>query len=317
MAKLPRIFQNLFGSGGDQSHFGQFGSRVAAPPGFTTKDPASIQALSAFVTNGWLDAINSANKAPFLEDMNGLFYLLFYQICYGMQEGIVEWNASTTYYVGSIVKKTGTTELYGSLVNNNTGNALPNQTANANWNYLNPASVAPGIISDFGGGTAAPFGYLLCDGTVYAQASFPALFAAIGSSWNIGGEGAGNFRVPDLRGRTTIGAGQGSGLTNRTLAQLIGEETHTLVVGEMPSHSHGVTDVGHAHFRSSTVAISVDSTGSSRIDTWGTGALPLFANDGNSRTSVNTTGIAINNAGGGGAHNIMQPSAVVTKIIKT
>lgn len=306
MAKLPRIFQNLFGSSGDQSHFGQFGSRVAAPPGFATKDPASIQSLSAFTTNGWLDAINTANKAPFLEDMNGMFYLLFYQICYGMQEGIMEWNGSTTYFIGSIVKKTGTTELYGSLVDNNLGNALPSQTSNANWNYLNPASVAPGVISDFGG-TAAPFGYLLCDGTVYPQASYPALFTAIGTNWNTGGEGAGNFRVPDLRGRASIGAGQGSGLTNRTLAQLIGEENHTLVVGEMPVHAHGTTDAGHFH------------TGRfSNLYSAGAGLAPSTVG-GTIATITESafSNITIQNAGGGGAHNNMQPSAVVTKIIKT
>jgi len=118
MAKLTRIFQNLFGRDGDASHFGQFGSRVSGP-GFPTKDPNTIQSLSAFITNGWLDAINSSNKAPFLEDMNGLFYLMFYQIAYALQEGIPEWNSATTYYTGSVVKKTGTSELYASLVDTN------------------------------------------------------------------------------------------------------------------------------------------------------------------------------------------------------
>lgn len=139
MAKLTRIFQNLFGRDGDQAHFGEFGSRSAGSP-FNTKDPAVIQALAAFVTNGWKDAINGSNKAPFLEDMNGLFLLIFRQIAYLLQEGNAEWDGSTTYYIGSIVKKTGTFELYGSLTDNNTGNALPSQTNNANWQYLNTST---------------------------------------------------------------------------------------------------------------------------------------------------------------------------------
>lgn len=307
MAKLARVFQKLFGDTGNQSHFGQFGSRAIAAP-LPTKDPNTIQALTAFTQNGWLDAINAANKAPFLEDMNGLFYLLFYQLNYGFQEGIPEWNSGTTYYIGGIVKKTGTTELYGSLVDANVGNALPSQTSNAFWNYLNPASVAPGLMSDFGG-TTAPFGWLLCDGSVVSQASYPGLFTAIGTNWNTGGEGGGNFRLPDMRGRASIGTGQGSGLTNRTLATLLGEETHLLVIGEMPTHSHGVVDPGHNHTERGSAG---GSTPISISTAPGSGNLSS-AND----TESSTTGITIISTGGGGAHNNMQPSAVVTKVIKT
>lgn len=309
MAKLTRIFQNLFGSSGDVAHFGQFGSRAVGAP-FTTKDPNSIQALSAFLQNGWLDAINAANKAPFLEDMNGMFYLLFYQICYGMQEGIPEWNAATTYFTGSIVKKAGTTELYGSAVDNNLGNALPSQTSNGNWNYLNPQTVAPGVITDFGG-TSAPFGWLACDGSVIAQASFPALFSAIGANWNTGGEGAGNFRLPDLRGRATVGAGSGSGLSPRTVGQTFGEEQHVLTTPELAAHNHGVTDPGHVHAE----------IGTPGAPTAGTISLVAFTSAQSRVIADNTqsapTGISINNAGGGGGHNNIQPSGVALKIIKT
>ena len=84
---ITRVFQKLFGGTGDQSHFGQFGSRVASPPGFKTKDPTSIQALSAFTARGLKDAINVGNKATFLEDLNGLYYLLFYQLASIFQDG--------------------------------------------------------------------------------------------------------------------------------------------------------------------------------------------------------------------------------------
>lgn len=302
MPKLPRVFQNQFGLNGDQAHFGQFGSRVATPPGFTTKDPATIQALSAFTANGWLDAINSGNLAPFLEDMNGLMYLLFYQFCYLFEEGIAEWNGATTYWIGSTVRKPGTTEQYGSLVDSNTGNALPSQTDNAFWHYLNPTATAPGIMSDYGGPTA-PFGWLLCDGTSYPTATYPNLFTAIGYTW--GGSGA-NFNVPNMAGRASIGAGTGSGgLTPRTLAQILGEETHTLVLSEIPSHNHGVTDPGHHHVWPSAINLA----GSNNARGFGSGLTDALVNS-------STTGITIQFNGGGGSHNNMQPSAVVNKIIK-
>lgn len=300
MAKLTRVFQNLFGLNGNQSHFGQFGSRAINAP-FNTKDPASIQALSAFITNGWLDAINAANKAPFLEDWNGLIYLIFYQLCYGFQEGIPEWNSGTTYFVGGIVKKSGTSELYASVVDNNLNNALPNQVDNGFWHFVNPTNTVVGEVKTYAG-AVTPVGYLDCDGTDYAQTAFPSLFAAIGNAWDtFNGHvspGAGRFRVPDMRGITPIGAGQGLGLSLRTLGQFIGEETHTLVIGEMPVHNHPVSWTGGAQVGTGTGTIA--------------GAVP------GNFLPVGPVGLNINvgNQGGGGAHNNMQPSGVFKFIIK-
>ena len=42
-----------------------------------------------------------------------------------------------------------------------------------------------------------------------------------------------------LAGRTIIGAGQGSGLTNRVIGSSGGEETHILTIDEMPRHFIG------------------------------------------------------------------------------
>ena len=53
------------------------------------------------------------------------------------------------------------------------------------------------------------------------------------------------FYVPDLRGRSPVGAGAGTGLTTRALGATGGAETHQLVTGEIPAHNH--TDSGHSH----------------------------------------------------------------------
>ena len=37
-----------------------------------------------------------------------------------------------------------------------------------------------------------------------------------------------------------VGAGQGSGLTNRALAAAGGAETHTLSINELPAHTHEI-----------------------------------------------------------------------------
>jgi hypothetical protein len=135
MAKVTRVFQNQFMVNGSASHCGQFGSKALGAP-VNTLDPNSIQALSPFVNQGWSDAVVGSNKQPFLEDMNGLFRLAFYQFCSLFQDGIPAWDPSTPYYTGSIARRDGTFELYGSLIDNNVGNVLPAQTNNGFWQYL-------------------------------------------------------------------------------------------------------------------------------------------------------------------------------------
>lgn len=57
--------------------------------------------------------------------------------------------------------------------------------------------VPSGVFFPFGG-TAAPSGYLLCDGTSYLQATYPTLFAALGAAY--GSADGTHFNVPDMRG---------------------------------------------------------------------------------------------------------------------
>ncbi|MEA5625327.1 tail fiber protein [Nostoc sp. UHCC 0251] len=103
--------------------------------------------------------------------------------------------------------------------------------------------IPPGAITGFGG-TVAPSGWLFCDGATYNTSTYPALFEAIGYIY--GGSGA-TFKVPDSRGRVTLGVGAGTGLTTRTLGQNGGLETVTLNLAQIPSHTHGINDPGHNH----------------------------------------------------------------------
>lgn len=90
-------------------------------------------------------------------------------------------------------------------------------------------------------------GFLWCDGARYNTADYPDLFAVLGTAHNLVGDPNGTFRVPDMRGRTLVGAGTGTGLTARTLGSAFGAEQVTLASNQMPSHSHTLTDNGHSH----------------------------------------------------------------------
>lgn len=157
-------------------------------------------------------------------------------------------------------------------------------------------------------------GYFACDGSILSQAAYPSLFSAIGTAYNIGGEGAGNFRIPDKRGRTPVGAGNGPGLSGRSLGQQVGEENHTLSTAELASHGHGVSDGGHGHSISGT-AFNNQDIGFPRLSVGGGNALY-----GGGFPNINADGsganISIQATGSGSGHNNMQPSLVCNILIK-
>ncbi len=187
MAKLTRKNLLVFGTTGSSTYFGQFGSQAAASP-VETKDLDSIQQLSAWGT-GWQDAV-ALGEAPYLQDMNGWMYVHSYEVAYLFQEGIPEWNTSAIYFIGSIVKKTSTFELYGSLVDTNTGNALPSRVSDSNWQYL-------GLLTNLPSATAS----YRRPNLVYGSATTVSLESGLN-----GTSGAVAVLFPDMELRTTNSA---------------------------------------------------------------------------------------------------------------
>ena len=152
------------------------------------------------------------------------------------------------------------------------------------------ASVPVGAVLDFGG-AAAPTGYLLCNGAAVQRSTYADLFTAIGTRFGAG-DGSTTFNVPDFRRRVAVGSG---GTASSTLGAVTGNsggaETHTLTIGEMPAHTHNLNAEGLA------------SSAGTEITARGQSGNPV-------------PDYATKSTGGGGAHNNLQPSLVVTKIIK-
>lgn len=173
--------------------------------------------------------------------------------------------------------------------------------------------------------TGAPAGWLLCDGSAISRDEYSRLYAAIGTTWGAG-DGSTTFNIPDLRGRSPIGAGAGSGLTTRTLGDEVGAETHNHG-GATGSHTLTAAESGlqaHTHaFTQPTISAKYSNDNT----VGGSGRRYVQSGDQSSTTLATASGGAVGAVTGGAksatsGHNhtissdsCIQPSAVVNYII--
>ncbi len=128
------------------------------------------------------------------------------------------------------------------------------------------------------GGTSPSFDQIYPVGSIYLSATFSTaaqVEAAFGGTWQAWGAG----RVP-----VGVDATQ---TEFDTVGKTGGEKTHTLTIAEMPSHNHtfrGVND------------------GAATEESLGSYPARIYQD-----TKPNWTGYFIDNTGGGGAHNNLQP----------
>lgn len=190
----------------------------------------------------------------------------------------------------------------------------------------------PGEVRLWPGGvlpSLATYGrWVWADGAVYAVASYPIAAGHIATEWRTFGgasdPGGSNFRVPDMRGLVPAGmdAMPGGSRANRmtrsvaiTIAAKTGEETHVITVPEMAAHAHGVNDPGHNHAANFKLhsGYSFGGQGGSGPYWWS----DISAVDANGPVNVGAiTGISIQNNGGGGGHENVQPTVFVPYIVK-
>lgn len=173
-----------------------------------------------------------------------------------------------------------------------------------------------GTIFPFAGSTI-PQSYLRCDGSAVSRTTYTDLFSVIGTTYGVG-DSSTTFNLPDLRGRTVVGVGQGTNLSNRALGQKDGLENVTLSASQVPSHNHtgsGTTSTAGSHQHT---AYGWDGafSGSSgnyfyRIGAGNQNNIPA------SGDHSHTYGFTTSSSGGDQPHNNMQPFIGLNYIIKS
>ncbi|WP_348789229.1 tail fiber protein [Leifsonia sp. NPDC080035] len=149
----------------------------------------------------------------------------------------------------------------------------------------------------------APRGWAFCDGQLLSIAQNTALYALLGNTY--GGDGRSNFALPNLQGRTVLGAGTDSTGFPHALGESAGAESVALLSIEMPAHSHTVrvTAAAGTTGAPSGASFAMPRVGRTPEAAYGTTpAVPLHPG-------------TVGQAGSGQPHNNMQPYLVLHYII--
>ena len=144
----------------------------------------------------------------------------------------------------------------------------------------------------------APKNWAMCNGQLLPINQNQALFSLLGTTY--GGDGRTNFALPDLRG--TAAMHQGAGYI---MGQYVGEENHTLQLGETPAHTHLV--------KASSSAGNI----SKPLNAFPANAAPAQIYSGGPSPQQGTTMSAamVSTYGGSQPHPNMQPYLVMNYII--
>jgi microcystin-dependent protein len=143
----------------------------------------------------------------------------------------------------------------------------------------------------------APKGWALCNGQLLPINQNQALFSLLGTTY--GGDGRVNFGLPNLQGRVPNHMGSG-----HTLGERAGEQAHTVIISELPTHNHSLTASNNAAVSASANADQPSPVGNYWANS---GKATYITGQGNATMSP----AAANNVGGSQAHLNMQPYLVL------
>ena len=164
-------------------------------------------------------------------------------------------------------------------------------------------------------GNFAPRSWTFCDGQLLQISQNTALFSLLGTIY--GGDGRTTFAVPDLRGRVAVGAGNGPGLSPRTIGSRAGQND-VAITATMPAHSHNAASTVEFQARDRNGnKTSPDGNALARMRVQNN-FLPAYTTqppDTDLEGAVITGTLDLANAGGNSSHENRQPFLGMNYII--
>lgn len=140
-----------------------------------------------------------------------------------------------------------------------------------------------------------PKGWAQCNGQYLPINQNHGLFSLLGTTF--GGNGQTNFALPDYRGRVPMHPGNG-----HTLGERAGQETHTLSLPELPTHTHAVKAIDNGSAASNLSDPAGNSFSNSK-------PVNLYQNSQSKLVALSQT--TVSNTGGNQPHVNMQPFLTV------
>jgi microcystin-dependent protein len=145
----------------------------------------------------------------------------------------------------------------------------------------------------------APKGWAWCDGQLLPISQNTALFSLLGTTY--GGDGKSTFALPNMQGSSPMAPGQGPGLSLHDLGEQGGSQDVTLLLSEIPVHSHSV-NAAPANFAANSDVPTNNAMGKSSQGS-------VYVPD--TQPSVTMSPNALSPAGGNLPHNNMMPYLAV------
>jgi microcystin-dependent protein len=154
----------------------------------------------------------------------------------------------------------------------------------------------------------APVGWAFCSGQLLPISQNTALFSLLGTTY--GGDGMTTFALPNLQGNVIVGQGQGPGLSFYDLGQSGGETTVSLLLTEIPAHTHPIPASAAPGHGSPTPGPSF------ALGSGGRGSQPDYATPAAQASAPATmSGAMCSSTGGSEPHNNLMPYLALNYVI--